>query len=516
MNQYMRTGAVRGGRYEVKTATMVDLIRLAYGYDNDKILGGPNWLEMDRFDVIAKVPPRSNPETQKQMLQALLEERFKLVVHKEDKPLPTYALVQGKKHQLKESTGSESAGCRPQSRSAGEGGGRLMMGNADGTTTMIALGPGMTVQYSCRNMTMEAFVSNLRSMIGASVGSNPILDETGLKGGWDFDLKYSLTFNGMLGGNGDVERISLIDAVEKQLGLKLEQRQVPTPVLVVDKVNRKPTDNAPDLAEALPPVPVPTEFDVASVKPAAEGAPGARMMRFQTQPGGRLLVEGMPLHVLINRAFNVYNNDSVAGIPKFADTDRYDIVAKAQTSGGAQLDMEAVSPLVRALLVERFKMKYHSEDRPVNAYALAGSKPKMKKADPDSRSWCKNLPSPAGAPPGTRVFSCQNVTMDEFAERMQNMTQELSWPVANATGIEGRWDFTLTFSMGMPMMGPAAGRGGAEGAGDGAPMPTASNPTGGYTLFEAIEKQLGLKLEKQKRNMPVIVIDSIEQKPTDN
>ena len=47
-------------------------------------------------------------------------------------------------------------------------------------------------------------------------------------------------------------------------------------------------------------------------------------------------------------------------------------------------------------------------------------------------------------------------------------------------------------------------------------MPSASNPTGGYTLFEAIEKQLGLKLEKQKRTMPVIVIDSMEQKPTDN
>ena len=41
---------------------MVDLIRIAYGFDPDKILGGPNWLEMDRFDVIAKVPPDSTPE----------------------------------------------------------------------------------------------------------------------------------------------------------------------------------------------------------------------------------------------------------------------------------------------------------------------------------------------------------------------------------------------------------------------------------------------------------------------
>ena len=333
-----------------------------------------------------------------------------------------------------------------------------MMGSADGTTTVIALGPGMTVQYSCRNMTMEAFVSNLRSMVGASVGSNPILDETGLKGGWDFDLKHSLTFNGMFGGNGDVERISLIEAVEKQLGLKLEQRQVPTPVLVVDKVDRNPPKTRRTWRKRCPGA---RAYGIRCGQRQAgrRRRPGRAHDAFPDPTGRRLLVEGMPLHVLINRAFNVNNNESVAGIPKFADTDRYDIVAKAQTSGGAQLDMEAVSPLVRALLVERFKMKYHSEDRPVNAYALASSKPKMKKADPDSRSWCKNLPTPPGAPPGTRVFSCQNVTMDEFAERMQNMTQELSWPVANATGIEGRWDFTLTFSMGMPMMGPAAGRG---------------------------------------------------------
>src|SRR5579862_6861887 len=66
-NPFARTGPTRGGRYEVKTATMVDLIRLAYGFSADKILGGPSWLEMDRFDVVAKVPAGSTPETQKLM-----------------------------------------------------------------------------------------------------------------------------------------------------------------------------------------------------------------------------------------------------------------------------------------------------------------------------------------------------------------------------------------------------------------------------------------------------------------
>src|SRR6202030_4724303 len=84
-NQFVRNGPVRGGRYEVKAATMVDLVRIAYGFDPDKVLGGPNWLEMDRFDVIAKVPPDSTPETRKQMLQTLLEAGFKQVVRKETK-----------------------------------------------------------------------------------------------------------------------------------------------------------------------------------------------------------------------------------------------------------------------------------------------------------------------------------------------------------------------------------------------------------------------------------------------
>ena len=69
------------------------------------MLGGPNWLEMDRFDVIAKVPADSTVQTQKRMLQALLEERFKLVAHQDTRPLPAYALTLGKKLQLKKADG---------------------------------------------------------------------------------------------------------------------------------------------------------------------------------------------------------------------------------------------------------------------------------------------------------------------------------------------------------------------------------------------------------------------------
>src|SRR5437764_7834940 len=99
----MRT-IVRAGRYEVRNASMVDLIRTAYGFEADKILEGPSWLEFNRFDVIAKVPNGTAPaETLKLMLQSLLAERFKLVVHKDTRPVDGFVLSLGKgKPKLKE------------------------------------------------------------------------------------------------------------------------------------------------------------------------------------------------------------------------------------------------------------------------------------------------------------------------------------------------------------------------------------------------------------------------------
>ncbi len=524
MEQYIRTSPVRAGRYEIRKGTLVDLIRIAYGYDSDKILGGPNWLEMDRFDIAAKVPEGSNPETLKQMMQALLQDRFKLVTHKDTKPLPTYALIVGKKPLLKEAEGSEQTGCRPSASApagaqGGRGFGRIMTMGPDGKETTFTLGPGSTLQYNCRNISMEAFAANLLTMFGSNLGNNPVRDETGLKGNWNFDMTYSLSMFPVMGGD-EAAHISIFNALEKQLGLKLEQRQIPTPVIVVDSVERTPSPNPPGTADVLPPIVYPTEFEVASVKPVE---PGGRMGgRYMMQPGGRLVADGMPLHFLIQRAFNTFNNDAITGLPSFADSDRFDIVAKAPAVAGVTLsnmDMDVVAPMMLALLKERFKLTYHTEERPVNAYTLVASKPKLKKADPNRRSSCKNNNAPPPAPPGSRVLSCTNVTMDQFVERFQGMGPDFNWPVANQTGLEGAWDVTLTFNQRALFNAGMGGRGGRGGAAEASPeagAPAASDPNDAVTIFEAVEKQLGLKLEKQKRPMPVIVIDHIEQKPTEN
>ena len=85
---YSRALPVHDFRYEVVNSTIVDMVRIAYGFDADKIVGGPSWLEMNHYDVTAKLPGETSPDDQKLMLQALLEDRFKLVVHKETKPIP--------------------------------------------------------------------------------------------------------------------------------------------------------------------------------------------------------------------------------------------------------------------------------------------------------------------------------------------------------------------------------------------------------------------------------------------
>ena len=281
---FPRSSPPQGGRYEIRNSTMVDLIRYAYGTDPDKVFGGPSWLEMDRFDVTAKLPPDTSADNRKLMLQALLKERFNLVTHPDSKPMTHHVLTVGKKPQLKQAEGTEESGCKPQQASGApaEGGVRLStMGPNGGAPITINLGAGMTVQYSCRNISMAGFVSGLRTMMFANLGPNPVIDETGLKGTWNFDLRFSVSLFGPMGNTGD--RVPLPEAIEKQLGLKLEERQIPTPVMVVDSVNQKPTANAPGTAEALPPVAVPTEFEVATIKLATGDM---RMSRYSMQPGG--------------------------------------------------------------------------------------------------------------------------------------------------------------------------------------------------------------------------------------
>jgi uncharacterized protein (TIGR03435 family) len=535
---------VGGGRYEIRRATLLDLINQAYGVDREKILGGPTWLEWDTYDINAKMPPGSTADSQKDMLKGLLADRFKLVVHDDNKELPAYVLTTGKTPKLKQSEGPGDTGCRSEFTGPGvtamPGGGFMINGNA---------GPIMS-SWTCHNETMEAFVTILRGQVSQNGAIYPVTDQTELKGGWDFEFKVTLRLGPMMNGGNNSDSITIFDAVDKQLGLKLTQVKTSLKVLVVDSAEHA-TPNAKGVTEAMT-VEHPKEFDVADVKPTE---PGGRGGRLQVTKGGGVNYQNIALRTLILQAYGLQNNMLIVDPSmQTALSNPYTIMAKppaaAKTdagndsaAGGPQGafgpqaspdDQEAAYAMMRALLEDRFKLKMHKEERPLTAWKLIAVKPKMKKADPSERTKTGEGPLADGKDPRTatpsrgRLTLFQNVTMDQFADKLEGISAWLTTPVINATNLEGSYDFTINYSpVGMsglsagPNGGPplaiGGGRGGPEGPGANGPATgDAAEPNGAITLFEAIEQQLGLKLVEDKRPVTVYVIDHVEAKPVDN
>jgi uncharacterized protein (TIGR03435 family) len=500
INVGMTGGQLRAGRYELHNATMVDLIRTAYNIEAEKVAGGPNWLELDRYTVIAKAPAGTSADTVKAMLKSLLTDRFKLAVHEDQRPLTAFAMtVAGGKHKMKEASGSAPAGCQPAPQQPAE--------------------PGTIPKQTgvCKGMTMAAFAQLLPRAVGQYL-PNPVVDMTGLQGTWDFE--FSFTPRPLLAQAGS-DGISLFDALEQQLGLTLELKDMPSSALVVDNVERKPTANSPEVAKVLPPAP-PPEFEVATIKPTSPDQKGTNA---RIQPTGMVNVVGMPLKTLMSLAWDL-NSDELIDAPKWTETARFDIVARAFASTTQMdqppIEIDTLRHMLRTFLTEQFQMKMHFENRPVNGYVLSAPKPRLTKADPASRTRCSEGPAANTADPRnrnpilSRLITCQNMTMAQFAERLQSLANGyVRVPALDSTGLEGGWTFTVNFSP-IGIIQGAAGRGGDAGPVPGGAALAASEPNGALSLPEALDRQLGLKLEMQKRPMPVLVIDSMSEKPLEN
>ncbi len=489
----MTGGVLRGGRYDLRNATMLDLIATAYAItDRNLIVGGPAWLERDRFDIAAKAPQGTPPDSLKLMLQDLLSDRFKLVFTNESQPMAGHVLTLGKeKHKLREASGP-GGGCQapPPTQPAP---------------------PFPMIRATCHGVTTEFLAGLVRDIGSTGYINGPVMDQTGLKGYWDFDI--AVTPFPVLQRAG-ADGISLSAWVDQQLGLKLEQGRVSAAVYVVESVNERPTPN-PSGVSATIPLPPPMEFDVAEIKLSRPDAP----VRTQLSPGGRIDADGVTMQMIFQLAFDITTDDLIANAPKWFAETKYSLIAKTSTavSGAGQnmnVDIDDLKAMLRQLVTDRFKLKSHYEDRPVNAYTLLADKPKMAKADPANRTSFKEGPPTGQADQRNailgRMVTVKNMTMAQFAEDLQRIAGGyVRVPVEDKTGLEGAYDFTLTFTP----IGLLQGRGGR---GDAGPSPDASDPSGGLSLSDAINKQLGLKLEMRKRPMPVLVIDSIQEKPTDN
>jgi uncharacterized protein (TIGR03435 family) len=486
----MASGGLRGTRWLVRQATMVDLISLAYDIDNAKILAGPSWLDTNRFDVSARAPSGSTPEQARLMMQALLAQRFSLKIHEGSKELPGLVL----------SAGSGKPKMKPAADAAAPT-------NCQGQPQTAAQDAVPQQVVECRSMSMDDLARIAANIANASGSA---LNKTGIEGKWDFTIKW--TPPALLARAG-ADGISIFDAVDRQLGLKLERGKVVQPVIFVDSVNEAPTPNAADISKFMPPPPA-LEFDAAVIKPTNPDFKGTRI----NIQGNRIDVQGATLNVLLEQFYDV-TSDMVQDAPKFMNEDRWDIKARMiSTDPGQppQADPETRTKLVMKLLEDRFKLKVHTEDRVVPAYTLTSVKPKMAKADPETRSGCYEGPGPDGKDPRvanpllSRLLYCRNLTMAQFADQLpQRANGYIHSAVLDKTGLTGSWDFTLSFSA-IGLLQNSLQSPGQPGA------PGAADPNGALSLPEAVSKQLGLKLGLEKRPAPVLVIDHVERQPTEN
>jgi uncharacterized protein (TIGR03435 family) len=494
-NPFMHGNSIQGDRYFLTQATMVDLIATAYGVDAANVHGGPTWLERDRYDIRAKVPPKTTQDDVKVMLRALLADRFHLVVKTGTAPMPTYILSAGPgKPKMTESEGTGEGSCipvpPPQNPPAGA--------------------PSY-ITVNCKNLTMPALADTLHNFAGGYL-DQPVVDETNLAGAWDFTIKWT--------GRGDLEKqgadgISIFAAVEKELGLKLELKTSLRPVFQVASVDETPTPNDANIAEALPEPPA-APFEVTVIKPSAPDEKG-----YGRITGDQVETRAIPLVFLITFGWDLNPNDkeSIANAPKWLDSTKFDILAKAganvrvdKFSSGNLINYEDLRSMVRAMIAERFQMKWHMEDRPVTAYTLVAANPRLKPtADPTERTKCKEGPGPDGKDPRiaspvlNRLITCQNMTLAQIGDELQRVAPGYFYhTVIDGTGLKGSYDFTLSFSSAdkiLPPTGDAANN---------------SDPNGALSVFDAVNKQLGLKLEKTNRPYPVLVIDHIDETPTEN
>jgi bla regulator protein blaR1 len=214
-NRGMTFNAPPSGRFTTDNIPLRFLIRLAYSVNDFQISGGPAWIQVDGYDVIAKAEGAATIQQMRPMIQAMLADRFKLVFHRETKELPVYELLPAK------------SGLKLAVATEGGGGMRMGMGYIDGSA-----------------IHMPAFISNLSNIVGRSV-----IDKTGFTGVFDVHLEFSpdeaaagSAFGqeeiGRPAPPADPKRPSIFNALQEQLGLRLQSAKGPVEMLVIDQVEK--------------------------------------------------------------------------------------------------------------------------------------------------------------------------------------------------------------------------------------------------------------------------------------
>ena len=204
---------------------------------------GPDWVHSQRFDFAARVPAGAAKEDFRAMLQNLLAERFKLSAHWDKKDMLVYELTVAKNGPKFQEAAPPQAGKDDDAPSGN------IKRDKDGFP--VVAGTGMaTIPGHARIRSVGEPIAWLVTMLSGQL-SSPVLDATGLKGKYDFTVSWAFEENNAAASaagapaaaSTDLYHPALITAVQSQLGLKLEHKKGQAGVLVIDHLEKTPTEN---------------------------------------------------------------------------------------------------------------------------------------------------------------------------------------------------------------------------------------------------------------------------------
>lgn len=236
-------------------------------------------------------------------------------------------------------------------------------------------------------------------------------------------------------------------------------------------------------------------FEVATIKPNDSG--GATMQGL-TVNGRNFQTRNSSATDLICFAYNIQKKQLV-NAPDWVDKDRYDVAATIDTEGSPN-DVQ-VRLMIQKLLTSRFGLTFHHEKREMSAFVLTVTKTGQKLTKNDSGGTLPGFgmrPSPTGL-----MMPVFNASMGNFVSFLQAMVVDR--PVVDQTGLEGKWDFTIKFTPDDSLFN-----------GHPPPLPAKTDTTeSSPNFFDAMQQQVGLKLEAQKTAVDVLAVDHLE-KPSAN
>jgi uncharacterized protein (TIGR03435 family) len=194
-----------GGRYTARNASVRFLLIQAFGVPDSLILGGPNWLDDERYDIVAKAdtPGALSPEELRPLLQSMLADRFRLTFHRETREFPAWSLTVGDK-------------------------GAMFHPATDSVPNLSVSSGGGRADLTARRMPM----SSLAKVLGETIGET-VVDDTGLTGIFDFQLAWAPP------DTAESQLPDIFAAVREQLGLRLVRvKKSPVEVIVIDRIDK--------------------------------------------------------------------------------------------------------------------------------------------------------------------------------------------------------------------------------------------------------------------------------------